>query len=76
MTDPIDYEDLDVRFNYHAPDEDRITRHQAVREAARRMAVAVLQVTEPGREQALALTKIEEAMFWANASVARERQSP
>lgn len=78
MTDPIDYDDLDKRFNYHAPDEDKASCHQAVREAARRMAVSVLQATPKGREQSLALTKIEEAMFWANAAVARgtERQNP
>ncbi|MEW2127100.1 hypothetical protein AB0891_25610 [Streptomyces sp. NPDC007259] len=63
---------MDRRFNHHAPDEDDVTRHEAVRQAARAMAELVVQVTPEGREQALALTNIEQAMFWANAAVARE----
>jgi hypothetical protein len=72
MTMAIDYDALDVKFNHHAPDEDAITCHEAVRAAMRAASVRVLEVTEPGREQSLALTKLEEAMFWANAAVARE----
>lgn len=70
---PIDYVALDHNFKHHAPDADAITCHEHVREAARTMAVSVLQVAEPSRERSLALTKIEEAMMWANAAIARER---
>lgn len=70
---PIDFVALDHNFKHHAPDADAITCHEAVREAARAMAVRVLQVAEPSRERSLALTKIEEAMMWANAAIARER---
>ncbi len=71
-SDPIDYDALDVRFKHHAPDADAITCHEAVREAARRMAVAVVSVAPESRERSLAMTKIEEAMMWANAAIARE----
>lgn len=68
----IDYAELDRRFSFHPADDDAASCHEAVRAAARGMALSVLQVTGPGREQALALTKIEEAMMWANAAIARE----
>lgn len=71
-SEPIDYGALDLTFSHHAPDADDITCHEAVREAARQMTVRVLQVAPTGRERSLALTKIEEAMFWANAAIARD----
>ena len=72
-SDPIDYAALDHNFKHHAPDADAITCHESVRAAAREMTVRVLSVAEPSRERSLALTKIEEAMMWANAAIARER---
>lgn len=68
----IDYDDLDRRFTAHAVDADQIECMESVRRAGHAMAVAVLQAAPKGRETALALTKIEEAMFWANSGIARE----
>jgi hypothetical protein len=67
----IDYAELDRRFSGHYVSEDAVTCLDAVRAAGRAMAVAVCQVAPEGRERALALTKIEEAVFWANAGIAR-----
>ena len=39
---------------------------------ARTLAHHFNDVLPDGREKAVALTKIEEAMFWANASIARQ----
>ena len=64
--------DLDRNFSYHKPTDGKIVRHQILREAGKELARVVTAKTAPGREQSLALTKIEEAIFWANASVARE----
>lgn len=68
----VDYEDLNRRFTAHSVDSDAVECMQSVRDAGRAMAVRVCQVTPEGRERALALTKIEEAVFWANAATARE----
>lgn len=64
--------DLDHRFNYHRPDEDKKKRHQEARDIHKDAAERITELTAPGREQSLALTKLEEAMFWTNAAIARE----
>lgn len=64
-------QDLDNRFNYHKPDAAKVTLHEDVRNAARALAKDIDLLVPDGREKALALTKIEEAMFWANAGIAR-----
>jgi len=68
----IDYEGLRGRFSAYQPDEDAESCHEAVRDAGYAMTVKVLQVAPDSRERSLALTKIEEAVFWANAAIARE----
>jgi hypothetical protein len=70
----ITREDLDNRFNYHPPkDEGVANRHQLVRQTCLSAAEDILDATgEPSREQSLAITKLEEAMFWANAAIARD----
>lgn len=63
-------EDIDRRFDYHAPDEEARQKHEFLRTTAKHMASA-LSVLPAGREQALAFTNLEQAMFWANAAIAR-----
>jgi len=62
------------RFNYHPPNtETKVDNHRRVREACRAAAQEIVEVTGgPTREQSLAITHLEEAMFWANAAIARE----
>ena len=63
--------DLTKRFTYHAPREDQPQRYNEIRSVAKTLAIAIVDETPPSREQGLALTKLEEAIFWANASIAR-----
>lgn len=63
--------DLDKRFTYHPPKEGQYERYVAIREKAKEFATLVCESTRSGRERALALTHIEEAVFWANAAIAR-----
>ena len=67
----IGQKEMASRFDHHPPDDSRVVLHQRVRDAARDFAEVVEAECPTGREQSLALTKIEEAMFWANAAVAR-----
>ncbi|MBZ6258141.1 hypothetical protein KVH22_21735 [Streptomyces olivaceus] len=68
-----DANDLAHRFNHHPPRTAAVAAdHATVRGACAGLAATIVDHCPPGREQALALTKIEEAMFWANAAIARQ----
>ena len=57
---------------HHPPQtQERIDAHQEVRELTVTCAIALVGLCPAGRELSLALTKMEEAMFWANAAIAR-----
>jgi hypothetical protein len=64
--------EINRRFDYHAPDDEKRDRHERMREAFKQMAWVIVMDTPEGREQATALTHLETAMFWANAAIARE----
>lgn len=63
--------DLDNRFTYHAPKGDQQQRYEAIRAKQREFAQLIVGMTPISREQALALTNLEQAGFWANAAIAR-----
>ncbi len=66
--------DLDNRFTYHAPHGDQIARYGMLRGAARNYAQIIVELTPQSREQAVALTNLEQATFWANAAIARNEK--
>lgn len=72
--------DLLTRFSYHspasAPNPAAVTNaHSVVRGVLHSAAEQIAAFCPAGRELALALTKIEEAMFWANAAIARNHEA-
>ena len=62
---------IENRFTYHAPFGDQTERYQGIRDLAKKLAYMILEKTPDSREQSLALTNLEQAMFWANAAIAR-----
>ena len=64
-------EDIEKRFTYHAPKGDQPQRYQVIREIAKGFAQFINDRCPDSREKSLALTKLEEAVMWANASIAR-----
>jgi len=68
-------EDLIKRINndfvHHAPHGDQLARYAALREAGRLLAIKIVESTPISREQSLALTNLEQAIMFANASIAR-----
>lgn len=64
--------DLENRFDYHPPRDDETRRnHEQVRAICLSAALDIDQLVPEGREKSLAVTKLEEAMMWANAGIAR-----
>lgn len=62
------------RFTYHRPDKPAIDDMKDLRNLLCHIAVRIMHKVPDGRERALAITKLEEAMMWANAGIVR--QSP
>ena len=65
-----DYE-LRKRFTYVAPKEGQPELYVKIRDMAHNMAQFIVNHSPVSREQSLAITKIEEAVMWANAGIAR-----
>jgi len=68
---PIDTTELQNRFTYHSPKSGQPEKYQALREKARELATLIVNLTPESREQSLAITELENAIFWANAAIAR-----
>jgi hypothetical protein len=64
--------DILHRFDKFAPDADQIAAMDDMRGMFRSVATTILGETKPGREQAAALTALEEAKYWANQSIAKD----
>lgn len=67
--------DIENRFGYHRPNEVKIKEHELVRAQVKGMAHYWDGNLPNGREKSLAITKLEEAMFWANAAIARNHDA-
>lgn len=67
----ITKQDIDTRFTYHKPQGDQADRYEKIRAHARVLANLIVTNTPESREQSLAITKLEEAVMWANAGIAR-----
>ena len=67
----IDNKELTIRFTYHPPIGNQATTYEQIRKEAALFAGSIRNQTPICREQSLAITKIEEAVFWANAAIAR-----
>jgi hypothetical protein len=62
--------DVNNTFQYHAPKGDQPSRYEAIRAKARELATLIQESTPASREQSLALTNLQQAVMWANASIA------
>lgn len=65
--------ELRHRFQYHPPrTQGAVTAHELIRSMHLRLAEELDELLPDGREKALAVTQLEQSMFWANAAVARQ----
>lgn len=58
-------------FVYHPPRPDQVPKYNEIRARVRGLALFIVDMVPPGRELSLALTKLDEAVMWANAGIAR-----
>lgn len=63
---------IENRFNYHPPlTEIKREAHNVIRAELLGVAKRLSDLISEPRERALFVTKLEEAMFWGNAGIAR-----
>ncbi|MEK4449921.1 MULTISPECIES: Acb2/Tad1 domain-containing protein [Paenibacillus] len=62
---------IENNFSYHAPKPGQPDIYEQIREKAKELAYLIEEVTPKSREQSLAMTNLEQSVFWANAAVAR-----
>lgn len=62
--------ELENVFSYHAPTEDQVKDYNTIRSEGKRLASIINELCPDSRERSLALTKIREAVMWANAAIA------
>jgi len=62
---------IEKTFTYHAPKDDQPERYVAIRDKAKELAYLIVKNTPPSREQSLAITNLESAIYCANAAIAR-----
>lgn len=66
-------DEIDHRFKAHSsPNEGRKQEHEAVRQECRALAHWLNTHIPEGREKSLAVTHLEEVMFWSNVALARQ----
>lgn len=73
---PEQMKDLENRFISHAPFGDLPIRYEAIRSSLFQNAKLLLALVPKSAEQTTAVRKLEEAMFWANAGIARHTKEP
>lgn len=62
---------IEKNFTYHSPKPGQPEKYETIRKNAKDLAELLVHLCPQSRELSLALTKLEESVFWANASIAR-----
>ena len=62
---------IENAFMYHPPKDGQVERYQKIRDKAKELATLIADETPTSREQAVAITNLEQAVMWANAAIAR-----
>lgn len=61
-------------FTYHAPTPEQVIRYNKIREAAKEFALLIVTQCPGSREVSLALTNLDQVVFFANAAIARNEK--
>jgi hypothetical protein len=64
--------DIENRFTYHPPkNSDQTDKYNELRAMGKSLALNIGVMCPDSREKSIAITKLEECIMWANASIAR-----
>jgi hypothetical protein len=66
---------IENNFMYHSPSPEQAADYINLRNEAKDLAYMIQDTCPDSREKALAMTKLEEAVMWANAAIARNAPS-
>lgn len=69
---PISAFELDHRFRTHKVGDGEHQAMETVRDIAHHLAMTMWRLAPDSRELSLAITNLEQAVFWANAAIARK----
>lgn len=68
--------DIDNVFTYHKPFGNQPERYEELRAKAKELAIRITTNCPNSRERSLALSNLQQAIMWANASIAiNEREN-
>lgn len=62
---------IERNFKYHKPADGQSEKYEEIRKDSKQLAYKLTNLCPPSRELSLALTSLENAVMWANASIAR-----
>ena len=64
-------DDIAKNFTYHPTKAGQAERYAGIRSKAKELAELIDAECPRSRERSIALTNLEQSIFWANASIAR-----
>jgi hypothetical protein len=67
----METQELEKRFTYHKLDVEQNNHCADIRQKAHELAILIDGLCPDSREKSVAITKLEEVVFWANAAIAR-----
>jgi hypothetical protein len=62
---------IENNFSYHAPKHGQPEKYEEIRNKAKELAYLIERTVPNSREKAVAITNLEQSVFWANAAIAR-----
>jgi hypothetical protein len=68
------YDKIENIFQHHPPFGNQLARYKQLRDEAKAFAHLIISASPKSREQSLALTHLEGAVFFANAAIARHEK--
>lgn len=64
------YNPIHNSYEYHSPKDDQPQRYETIRAEAKKLALLIDRLCPNSREKSLAQTNLEQAVMWANKSIA------